>query len=321
MAFPRIRIPTTLADTLRPKTVSKTETVTKRRMFFCARRERYVTSHRFRNYLSAIQQHFDMTPTNALSTLGMVPLKGDLMKYVTTRSFAVLALVAAMGISITSVAYASSSTTTATAVPSASFVAAQKALEVQLANRATQLKHLVADVTAATSLTARALSILHARLSTEESSINSLIAKVPTDTTKAELNADRAAMLKDNRVYAVMSPQVFEMIEASVVASQVTTMQGNESTLQSETASIVGLPGYKNALNHYNNYVARLSNWSTRIVTVEGVVLAQTPQGYPGNTKIFVAQNHQILNANIALAYAAYDASIIGLAAGGYTGS
>jgi hypothetical protein len=243
------------------------------------------------------------------------------MKNVTTRSFAVLALVAATGISIPSVAYASSSTTTTTADPSASFVAAQKALEVHLANRATQLQHLVADVTAATSLTASASSTLQARLSTEESSINSLIAKVPTDTTKAELNADRVAMLKDNRVYAVMSPQVFEMIEASVVASQVTTMQGNESTLQSETASLVGLPGYKNALNHYNNYVARLSNWSTRIVTVEGVVLAQTPQGYPGNTKIFVAQNHRILDANIALAYAAYDSSIIGLATGGYTGS
>ena len=336
MALPRIRIPMAAADTVRPKTVSKTETVTKRKMFFGARRERYVASHRFQNYLSAIQQHFDMTPTKALSTLGIVPLKEDLMRYVTTRSVAVLALAAAMGISIPSVAYASSSTTTAAAVPSASFVAAQKVLEVQLANRATQLKHLVADTTAATSLSARALSILQARLSTEasspatiacvpltteESSINSLIAKVPTDTTKAELNADRAAMLRDNRVYAVMSPQVFQMIEASIVASQVTTMQGNETTLQSETASLVGLPGYKNALNHYNNYVARLSNWSTRIVTVEGVVLAQTPQGYPGNTKIFVAQNHQILDANVALAYAAYDASIIGLAAGGYTGS
>jgi hypothetical protein len=299
--------------------VSEVESVTKRRLFFCARRERHVTSHQFRNYLSTIQRHFHMTLTNALSTLGIVPLKGELMKNVTTRTFAVLALVAAMGISIPSVAYASSSTTTT--VPSASFVAAQKALEVQLAHRSTQLQHLVADVTAATSLTASASSTLQARLSTEESSINSLIVKVPTDTTRAELNADRAAMLKDNRVYAVMSPQVFEMIEASVVASQVTTMQGNESTLQSEAASLVGLPGYKNALNHYNNYVARLSNWSTRIVTVEGVVLAQTPQGYPGNTKFFVAENHQILDANIALAYAAYDASIIGLATGGYTGS
>ena len=88
------------------------------------------------------------------------------MKNVTTRSIAALALVAAMGISIPSVAYASSSTTTTTAVPSASFVAAQKALEVQLANRATQLQHLVADVTAAKSLTASDTSILQARLST-----------------------------------------------------------------------------------------------------------------------------------------------------------
>jgi len=240
------------------------------------------------------------------------------MKNATTRTFAALALVAAMGIGIPSIAYASSTTTTS--APSASFVTAQKALEVQLANRATQLGHLVADVTAATSLSASASSTLKARLLTEVSSINSLIAKVPTDTTRAELNADRAAMLKDNRVYAVMSPQVFEMIEASVVADQVATMQGNESILQSETASIAGLPGYKNALSHYDNYVARLSNWSTRILSVESDVLAQTPQGYPGNTRVFVAQNDRILDANIALSYAAYDASIIGLATGGYTG-
>jgi hypothetical protein len=244
------------------------------------------------------------------------------MKNANSRSVAVLALVAAIGIGIPSFAYASPPTdSTTTTIPSPSFIAAQKALEVQLANRATQLGHIVADVTAATSLSASATLTLQARLSTEQSSINSLIAKVPTDTTRAELNADRSAMLRDNRVYAVMSPQVFEMIEASVVASQVTVMQANEPTLLSETASIVGLPGYKNAVSHYNNYVARLLNWSTRIVSVESIVLAQTPQGFPGNTKVFVAQNQRILDANIALAYAAYDASIIGLATGGYTGS
>jgi len=243
------------------------------------------------------------------------------MKNVTNRFIAVLALVVTMGIGIPSIAYAGPTTTTTTKVPSAGFIAKQHALEVQLANRATQLGHLVADVTAATSLSTSTSAVLQARLLTEQSSINSLIAKVPTDTTNAELNSDRAAMLKDNRVYAVMSPQVFEMIEASVVANQVTTMQGNEVTLKSEVTSIVGLPGYKNALNHYNNYVARLSNWSVRILDVESIVIGQTPQGYPGNTKVFVAQNHRILDANLALAYAAYDASIIGLATGGYTGS
>ena len=244
------------------------------------------------------------------------------MRNITTRSIAVAVLAAAMGISIPAVAYASSSPSPATSTtPSASFLTAQKALEVQLANRATQLLHLVADVTAATSLSTSASTTLQARLSTEGSSINSLVAKVPTDTTRAQLNTDRSAMLKDNRVYAVMSPQVFEMIEASVIANQVTTMQANEATLQSEVTSLLGLPGYKNALNHYDNYVARLSNWSTRILNVQSIVLAQTPQGFPGNTKTFVSENHEILDANIALAYAAYDASIIGLATGGYTGA
>src|ERR1700684_4257815 len=124
-----------------------------------------------------------MTLTIAFSTLVSVPLKGELMKNLSTRSIAVFALVAAMGIGIPSMAYATPTTTTT--VPSASFLAAQHALEVQLANRATQLGHLAADVTAATSLSASASAILQARLLTEEASINSLIAKVPTDTTKA----------------------------------------------------------------------------------------------------------------------------------------
>jgi hypothetical protein len=230
-----------------------------------------------------------------------------------------LSLIAAMGIGVPAAAHATTTTTTTT--PSASFLAAQRALESQLTGRVARLQHLLADVTGATSLSASASSVLQARLSTEESSINALVAKVPTDTTRAQLNADRVAMLKDNRVYAVMSPQVFEMIEASVVTNQVTTLQANESTLQTETGSIVGLPGYQNALNHYNNYVARLSNWSARILTVEGVVIAQTPQGFPGNARAFVSENRNILDANVALAYAAYDASIIGLATGGYTGS
>jgi hypothetical protein len=113
-------------------------------------------------------------------------------------------------------------------------------------------------------------------------------------------------MLKDNRIYAVMSPQVFEMIDASVVARQIAMMQGSESTLQSKTTSLVGQPGYKNALSHYSNYVARPCNWSTRIAIVGRIVLAQTPQRFPGNTRIFAAQIHQILNANTALAYPAY---------------
>ncbi len=241
------------------------------------------------------------------------------MKSVTKKTVAVLSLLALVGASAPAVAYADSTTTTTT--PSASFVAAQQKLEAQLASRAARLQHISADVTGATTLSQSTSTILQARLATETSSIQSLAAKVPTDTTQAELNADRAAMLKDNRVYAVMSPQVFESIEASVVANQVASLQGNQSTLASEVASLAGLPGYQNALNHYNNYVTRIANWSTKIAVVEETVLDQTPQGFPGNAKTFARENRQILAANVALAYADYDVSIIGLASGGYTGS
>lgn len=260
-----------------------------------------------------------MTVTDVLPTLSLASLKGELMKILSARVIASLALITVTGITAPAVAYASSPHSSGSTSPG--FLSSQQQLEAQLAGRLTRLQHIDADVGAATSLSAFASSTLQARLSTEESSINSLIAKVPTDTTRAQLQADRAAMVLDNRVYAVMSPQVFESIEASVVASQVVTMQGNESTLQTEVASLTGLPGYQNALNHFNRFVERIANWSQRIATVEAVVLAQTPQGYPRNTNTFVAENHAILNANIAIAYANYDASIIGLAAGGYTGS
>lgn len=243
------------------------------------------------------------------------------MKNIPARFLSLLALGTALGAGVPMVAYAGTPPAPSDSTTSTGLVPTQRALEFQLSNRATQLQHLVADVSGATSLSASASTTLQVRLSTEETHINSLIAKVPTDTGRAELNIDRSAMLRDNRVYAVMSPQVFEMIEASVVAKRVATFQANESVLQSEVASLKGQPGYANALKHYANYLARLSNWSTRIVNVEASVIAQTPEGYPANTKSFVAQNHQILNANIALAYAAYDASIIDLATGGYTGT
>src|SRR5271170_6912561 len=124
-----------------------------------------------------------MALTNAFSTFGSVPLKGENMRNVTSRSLVALALAAAMGIGIPAIAYAAPTTTTT--VPSASFIAQQKALELQLANRATQLGHLTADVTAATTLSGSTSAVLQARLLTEGTSINALIAKVPNDTTKA----------------------------------------------------------------------------------------------------------------------------------------
>jgi hypothetical protein len=208
----------------------------------------------------------------------------------------------------------------ATATPH-SFSNNQALLETQLANRATQLTHLGTDVTGATSLTAPHATTLKASIATATTNIDALVAKVPTDTTNAQLAVDRASMLKENRVFAVLTPQVFLTIEADSIAAQVVTFQANESSLQGSVNSLVGQHGYTNALNHYVAFVKAVNVANAAASNITTAVLAQTPADYPGDTHVFVHANRELLRADISLAHASYDESVIGLASGGYTGA
>jgi hypothetical protein len=202
-----------------------------------------------------------------------------------------------------------------------SFSQTQQLLEQQLASRVTQLGRLSGDVSGSKTITAAHAGVLSARLATETTSINGLVTKVPTDTTRAELQSDRSAMLKDNRVFAVETPQVIEVIEADSIAAQVVSFQASEVGLQSSVSSLSGQPGYQNALNHYNAFVVEVNRAATYSAHVISAVLPQVPQDFPGDTHIFVGASHSLLNADIALAHASYDETIIGLASGGYTGA
>jgi hypothetical protein len=209
----------------------------------------------------------------------------------------------------------------ASATPSQRFVNAQHKLEQQLANRVSQLGRLAADISAAKSLTPPHATILTNNVSTDTTNINALVAKVPNDTTWAELRADERSMYQQNRVYAVITPQVFQTIEADAIAAQVTTFEANESTLQTSVNDLIGQPGYKNALRHFESFVKAVNNAANDSSKVDAAVLAQVPADYPGDTYVFVHANRELLNADLALAYAAYDETVIGLASGGYTGS
>lgn len=202
-----------------------------------------------------------------------------------------------------------------------SFSNNQTLLETQLASRATQLARLGTDVAGATSLTAPHAVTLKASIATATTNIDALIAKVPTDTTNAELAVDRASMLKENRVFAILTPQVFLTIEADGIASQVVTFQANESALQGSVNSLVGQHGYTNALNHYVAFVKAVNVANAAASNITTAVLAQTPADYPGDTHVFVHTNRELLRADLSLAHASYDESVIGLASGGYTGA
>jgi hypothetical protein len=208
-----------------------------------------------------------------------------------------------------------------TSAPSSKITQMQQQLEQQLTYRVNQLQVLSTDVTKATSLTPSDASTLAARLTAATASINSLLAQVPNDTTIAELQAARKTMIQGNRVFAVLTPQVFEVIEADTVAAQAASLQSGEAALLAEIDTLAGQPGYANALKHDTAYVAEVNVAAADSAHVAAVVIAQLPQDFPWDTHVFVNANHQLLNAEIALARANYNASIIGLAAGGYSGS
>jgi hypothetical protein len=209
----------------------------------------------------------------------------------------------------------------ATSAPSSNFTQLQQQLEQQLTYRVNQLQVLSTDVTKATSLTTNDASTLAARLTTATTNIDALLAQVPKDTTMAELRAAQKAMIQGNRVFAVLTPQVFQVIEADTIAAQAASMQASEATLLAEIDTLAGQPGYANALRHDSAYVAQVNLAAADSAHVSAVVIEQLPQDFPGDTQVFVNANHQLLAADIALAKANYDAAVVGLAAGGYTGS
>ena len=208
-----------------------------------------------------------------------------------------------------------------TSAPSSKITQFQQKLEQQLTYRVNQLKVLSTDVTKATSLTPSDASTLAARLAASTVNIIALRAQVKTDTTMAELRAAQKSMIRENRVFAVLTPQVFEVIEADTVAAQAATLQSGEAALLAEIDTLQGQPGYANALKYDTAYVAEVNLAAADSAHVSTVVIAQLPQNFPGDTHVFVKANHQLLAADIALARANYDASVIGLASGGYTGS
>jgi hypothetical protein len=197
----------------------------------------------------------------------------------------------------------------------------QQKLEQQLTYRVNRLQVLSTDVTKATSLSPSDASTLAARLAASTGNIIALRAQVKTDTTMAELRAAQKSMIRENRVFAVLTPQVFEVIEADTIAAQAATLQSGQTALLAEIDTLEGQPGYANALKHDTAYVAYVNLAAADSAHVSRVVIAQLPGDFPRDTSVFVNANHKLLDADIALARANYNASIIGLASGGYAGS
>jgi hypothetical protein len=201
------------------------------------------------------------------------------------------------------------------------FEAAQKQLENALQLRVEQLTKLSADVSANSATLGSNAATLSGLLSAEQTSINGLVTQVQQATTFAELSSSRKTMLVDNRVFAVMTPQVIETIEADSTTHQVQSLQADEPGLQAAVNSVAGEPGWRNADYHYVAFVKLVNQASGDSAGVVAKILAITPPMWPNVEHAFVLANHALLQADLDIARANYDATVIGLATGGYTGS
>lgn len=196
----------------------------------------------------------------------------------------------------------------------------EQRLMKQLQLRATQLANLSKEVSAATALTPSDQGALEQKLASATTSINGLIQAAPNDTLP-ELRAARHTMIFANRVFAVLTPQVYEVIASDTVAGQAATLAAEEPQLQAEVTAAEGQVGYRNAVAHDRDFVRAVTIAQSGTTKVSTALLALTPQEYPRDRRLLVSSNRRILAASEALARASYDKTIVALATNGYTGS
>ncbi|MHB1890200.1 MAG: hypothetical protein ACYCUF_04890 [Acidimicrobiales bacterium] len=178
------------------------------------------------------------------------------------------------------------------------FQEAKAKVEAALATRTSRLSSLSADVSASKTLTAQDRSVLASRLSAETAGISALAQKVPSDTTWKELDADAYSMVHDYRVFAVMSPQVDLTIGADAEAAIEWTLVGMEPGIQKAIADAANHGrDVKGAENAFIDYEINVADAESLSAGVAHLVLAQTPQGYPGNHQVFVSSDRQLTAA------------------------
>ncbi len=236
----------------------------------------------------------------------------------------------AVGLAATApgVAYATPSTTSTTSsvssagsaqpsnpicTPSA-FSASQQQVEAELTGRVTQLNALLSEVNnTANHLTTSDRQTLATDISTVElPGIQGLLTHVQQDTICLELRADARAMVLDYRVYMVMTPQT----HLTIVADDETSIEGVfESYVPTITAAIQRAQALGHDVTAAQNAFTDMSDQVTAAQTattgLDVQLLAQTPQGAPGNWQVFLAARTSVTNARDDLRAAYADAQQI----------
>jgi len=191
------------------------------------------------------------------------------------------------------------------------FAKAQQQVEMALSGRVTQLNTLLSAVNDTSNhLTPADRQTLQDDISNVElPGIEGLQPQVQQATTCAQLRVAAHSMVFAYRVYVVMTPQTHLVIVAdreiyieglfvnleSTIASAIQNAQGHGKNVTAAEAAYSDLQGQVSAAQNATNGLS-------------AQVLAQTPQGAPGNWQVFLAARTSITNARNDLHTAYADA-------------
>lgn len=190
----------------------------------------------------------------------------------------------------------------------ATFAAAKAFVEHQLALREQRLSNLTSEVASAAHLTPADRATLTSDLAAETSGINALAAKVPNDTTWAQLKSDATSMVVDYRVFVVMSPQVHLTIAADTESAVEQKAQAAEPKIQAlinyEQSQGKDVHGAQVA---FDAFVVEIAAAEHDTAGVSAAVLATGPHGYPANRTIFLNARSNLQQGRAALVTARSD--------------
>lgn len=170
------------------------------------------------------------------------------------------------------------------------FSAAQQKVETGLADRVTRLNTLLGDVQSAKQhLTSADQSALeHDISSVELPGIEALQPQAQSATTCAELKTVAHSMVYDYRVYVVMAPQTHLTIaadDAAFVDAKLTALEPRvEQAIANAKAKGKDVSGAEAA---FADFQSQVSTAGSAVSGLSATLLAQTPQGYPGNKSVF----------------------------------
>ncbi len=210
-------------------------------------------------------------------------------------------------------ATSNSSHGTSSTAPSGSVAAARAQLAAAIVVRQTALRRVLASAASSKTIVPADQAVLTALLTQALTGMNALAAKVPTDTTAAEVAADQTEMVQTYRVLALQVPAGDMVLAADLAAAIETDMAARLPALQALLAPAANQasPVPSSVKTAFTDFQRELTAAQSATGGVSSSLLALLPGSYPGNQSVLTSARSDLANVRRDLGLAVTDLNTI----------